>query len=835
MTDEQIAQFSRRIQDLPEKDRDLASEILESYANSVREIQVKAMELEQRNKELSATREKLERERRRYRKLFEFAPDGYLVTDPSGMIIATNQAAVDLLRSTPDGLEGQRLAHYVAHGERGLIQEYLDHLTQTPIESNKVTWELHIRPQEGPLFASVLRVSPMYAEDGTLGGLYWLVHDISERERLSQEAREQRARAEQSYRLVDTIIQHAPEGIIVADQECRIIMSNKAAQDIYRQPVPIGEPLESHARLSLSYPDGTPYPVHELPLSRSALNGEEISGLEMAIIWPDGQRRSLLVNSTPIRDQNERLAGAMAIFQDITAHKRRERTLQFQAKVLDQIADAVIAIDHLDRVTYLNAAAVQRYGVDEDQALGRQLDELYDYGWLNPDEEQVAYKTLQEHGYWRGENMHVTKDGKRLVVESAVSIVTDEHGQPTGLLASMRDITAQWDAEAELQRLYSELQRHADRLEEAVDRRTSALRASEARFRAIFEGAPLGIAILDKDGRIVLSNPALQRILGCRAEQVEHQVLFKAIEDPNKADEGQSLFTQLWNGAYEFFQLEVPLRHQDERSIQGILVVSRIQGMGVSPPLAIALIEDITEQRTAEEALIRSEKLALMGRISASLAHEINNPLQSVIGFLGLAEEMLDDDSEVRRFLQLGMDELERVAGIVTQLHNLGRESDAQKTPTDLTNILERTLMLTRKRSQNQSVQINWNPVEGLPKIPVVPDRIQQVFMNIILNAVEAMPKGGYLQVSSAATDDPPGVTVTFADTGVGIERERLPHIFEPFHTSRPDGLGMGLYVSRQIIQEHGGHIEVKSRLGEGATVTVWLPHPSAMADVQTS
>jgi signal transduction histidine kinase len=237
------------------------------------------------------------------------------------------------------------------------------------------------------------------------------------------------------------------------------------------------------------------------------------------------------------------------------------------------------------------------------------------------------------------------------------------------------------------------------------------------------------------------------------------------------------------------------------------------------------MVEDITEKRTSQEALLRAERLAIAGRLGASLAHEINNPLQSVIGCLGLAEEILEDGAEVRRYLEIAMEELERAAGIVTQLRDLSRETKTKKKePTDLNAFVEKTLMLTRKRCQNRGVEVEWQPAASLPAVPMVPDRMQQVCLNLVLNAVDAMPRGGQLRVSTAATGQPPGVHIRFADTGVGIAPDTLSRIFEPFHSTRNEGLGLGLYISKKVVDEHDGRIEVDSHVGEGTTFTIWLP-----------
>jgi len=236
-------------------------------------------------------------------------------------------------------------------------------------------------------------------------------------------------------------------------------------------------------------------------------------------------------------------------------------------------------------------------------------------------------------------------------------------------------------------------------------------------------------------------------------------------------------------------------------------------------------MEDITEKKKIQESLARTERLAMAGRLGASLAHEINNPVQAVIGCLGLAEEMLEPDSAVNSYLEIAMQELERTAEIVTQLRDLGRESEPKKKePTDLNAFIGRVLLLTRKRCQNQDIEVEWIPAANLPSISSSKEHLQQVLLNVILNAVDAMPRGGKLHLSTVLTSKPRGVGVVIADSGMGIESERLANIFEPFHSSRPDGLGLGLFISKNIIEEHGGKIEVESRVGEGSKFTVWLP-----------
>ena len=132
--------------------------------------------------------------------------------------------------------------------------------------------------------------------------------------------------------------------------------------------------------------------------------------------------------------------------------------------------------------------------------------------------------------------------------------------------------------------------------------------------------------------------------------------------------------------------------------------------------------------------------------------------------------------------------------------------------------------MLTKKQCQKHGVHVEWKPSEKLPMLMLVPDRVNQVFLNLLLNALDAMPDGGCLRVSTGCDDNLVWVWVAFTDTGRGIPPDALSHVFDPFYTTKSEGLGLGLYITRNIVEEHGGHIEVDSAMGEGTTFTVWLP-----------
>lgn len=270
-------------------------------------------------------------------------------------------------------------------------------------------------------------------------------------------------------------------------------------------------------------------------------------------------------------------------------------------------------------------------------------------------------------------------------------------------------------------------------------------------------------------------------------------------------------------------QYETAITNQSGETVP--VEITAAQTVWHSQPADIVVVRDITERKQTQAALIQAEKLAITGKLAASLAHEINNPLQTVIGCLGLAEETLAVGGDLSRYLEIGREELQRTARIVAQLRDLQRPWEPEeREPTDVDTVLERVLTLSRKQCQERRVEVVWRSAEDLPPLMLVPNRMQQVFLNLLFNALDAMPDGGRLQVSATCSSQPDGVRVSFTDSGLGIAPDLLPQIFEPFYSTKADGLGLGLFISQNIVEEHGGCIEVESRLGEGTTFAVWLP-----------
>lgn len=429
---------------------------------------------------------------------------------------------------------------------------------------------------------------------------------------------------------------------------------------------------------------------------------------------------------------------------------------------------------------------------------------------------------LQARGIWSYANVPLITQG---MPAGSLNLGMSSPGQLTSNQVEIsRELAGQVAIAIQQSRLNQRLQRYAEEMEAMVALRTAALQESETRFRSVFENSVLGIALLDRAGHILASNPALQKMMGLNEEELSGMA-FLSHGHSDDLEANRKLYQALASGKLDSYQAERRFIRKDGHECWSELTISRVKKVrATDPDLAIIMAEDITDNKMMQEVLLRTEKLTIAGRLGASLAHDINNPLQAVLGCLGLIDEMLENGSEIRRYLTVAMEELERAAGIVTQLRDLSRDADSKKEPADVNALLERALLLTKKQCQNHGVGVLWSPVTGLPLLSLAPNHMHQVFLNLVLSATEAMPGGGQLHISTHLTSQPAGMCIVFADTRTEADPDKLAQIFDPLYSPRSGDTELGLYISKKIVEEHGGRIDVDSRAGEGTMFTVWLP-----------
>lgn len=430
---------------------------------------------------------------------------------------------------------------------------------------------------------------------------------------------------------------------------------------------------------------------------------------------------------------------------------------------------------------------------------------------------------------------------------------TDVDGSPL-ILQMEADIT-------ERKRVEAELEAHRHHLQELVKERTSQLEAANAQLRAEISDRKLAEETLRKsqqqneflaglihassqplgvgypDGRVGLVNRAFEQLIGYSAEELRSVDWAKMLTPPEwLASEEEKLAELHRTGKPVRYEKEF-IRKDGTRVPVELLVQLVVDSEG-TPQHYFAFVTDITERKRAEDALLRSERLASVGRVAAAIAHEINNPLEAVTNVLFLAKSQGNLPEAARQYLETADEELKRITHITQQSLGFYREPAAPAS-TSVIAVLESALNLLKSkiRTKNAIVEKQWG--EDV-QITAMAGELRQVFSNFLVNSLDAIDQNGLIRLRVSAGASPDGrrhVRITVADNGKGISAETRQHLFEPFFTTKGAvGTGLGLWVSKQIIDKHGGTIRLRSSNDgkrRGTVVSVVLPTEPVPNDVR--
>lgn len=328
-----------------------------------------------------------------------------------------------------------------------------------------------------------------------------------------------------------------------------------------------------------------------------------------------------------------------------------------------------------------------------------------------------------------------------------------------------------------------------------------------------------GIALVDDQCRILRANWMLARWLKTTPATLTGKKCFQVIHGTNTQPDTCPHEQLITRGVAQYSEMDNPVLGRTVRL--KVYPLKDDQGKLVG---SVNVWQDITAEKQLQAQWIHSEKMSATGRLAASLAHEINNPLQAIRGCIDLAQANPESD-KTKRYLAMANEELERLTTIVRRMLDFYKPGNTTRAPTNVRGLIEDVLLLSHKRLQYAKIvtDTQWNT--EIPIINGVGDQLKQVFLNLILNAAEAMPQGGCLNIRGQVVDDgSQWLVISISDTGTGVPANDLDKIFEPFYTTKANGTGMGLAVCHNIITTHGGRITIDSAVGHGSTFTVWLP-----------
>jgi PAS domain S-box-containing protein len=479
-----------------------------------------------------------------------------------------------------------------------------------------------------------------------------------------------------------------------------------------------------------------------------------------------------------------------------TSNLLTETAQNFLMAVIASSDDAIISKDLNGIISSWNEGARRIFGYEAHEIIGQSILRLIPPE-LHPDEDIILAKIRAGERIDHFETIRVRKNGDRFPISVTISPIKDDSGVIVGASKIARDIS---------------------------ERRS----ADESRFRlaAIVESADDAIVSKDLNGVITSWNAGAQRLFGYAEEEIIGQSILRLIPENLRHEEDEILRKIRAGEKIEHYETTRVNKSGELREVAvTISPIRDINGLVIG---ASKIARDISDRKKVERLAIEADKIATTGRMAAAVAHEINNPLASVLNLIFLVRQGGLSAEDSQNCLATAESELERVSHIARQTLGYYRDSGSPS-EVHLRDLMGNVLSVYKSKILTHSIVVDAK-YDDLRKISVHPGEIVQVFSNVTSNAVDAMPHGGKLSIAMTQTKTTArdGLQIIVNDTGHGIRREDLGKVFEPFFTTKGNlGTGIGLWVARQLLERHGGQISISSSTGyddHGTNVTIYLP-----------
>ena len=612
--------------------------------------------------------------------------------------------------------------------------------------------------------------------------------------------------------LLRTLIDNVPDGIYVKDTQGRFLVGNPRLAQL----IGVRSPEELMGKTDFDF-----FPMELAQRYRDdevavLQSGQPMIGREEPCQTKEGQELWLQTTKVRLQDPSGAVVGVVGMGHDITAHKRAEDALRAQHDLLrtmiDNMPDYIYVKDDESRFVVANRALAELVGAKNPEDLLGKSD--FDYF---PRELATAFysdeRAMLQTGQplFNQEERSVDAAGNAKWTSTSKVPLRNRQGETIGIIGIGRDITVGKLAE-------------------------EALRQSEMSFRSVVEGAPYGIFRASVDGRFLRVNSALQEMLGYRTAKELLDVTLGANIFRNPADFQR--LVQLMGGTDEFKDVEMEWKRRDDSPITVLCSGRRVKGEDGNSTYNEVFVQDITERRVLERQLRAAAKMEAVGRLSGGIAHDFNNLLGVIIGYSQMLERKMERDNPLHEYVEEIEKAGQRATALTRQLLAFSRQQILTPKILSLNELVsDMVKMLPRLLGEDIAISTNLEPAIGSVKADQ--GQIEQVVMNLAVNARDAMPSGGRLTIGTAdvvldemyARHHPgakPGkyVMLSVADSGVGMNSETLLHIFEPFFTTKEvgKGTGLGLATVYGIMKQSGGYIWVDSELGKGSCFQIFLP-----------
>jgi two-component system, cell cycle sensor histidine kinase and response regulator CckA len=588
---------------------------------------------------------------------------------------------------------------------------------------------------------------------------------------------------------VDAITSVAPDGTISSWNNGAERIYGYTASEAVGRPITILEP---------------PDRADEIPkILERLLRGERVQAFETVRIRKGGQPIDVSLTVSPVTDSTGKVIATAAVARDVTAHKREEERSRRLAQVVDSATELISTGDREGRITFMNPAFLRAVGWAEHEIIGKSFRDIVLSPNNSPTLLEQIWTGIMEEGGWKGECLHCRKDGTDFPVYLSVGQLRDNAGRVIGNVGIVRDLT-------------------------------EAKRAEERFYKAFhLNPEPITIATVS-EGRYLDVNESFLRITGYRREEVIGRTSLDVKFWERSEDRVKLIEMLKEEGSVRDLEITFRTKFDEPRIALDSADIIEVDGQ----KCVIAILKDITERKALEKHLRQLQKMEAVGQLSGGIAHDFNNLLGVILGYSEILEEGLNRNPKLLKNAREIKKAGQRAASLTRQILAFSRQQVLEPKVLNLNTVVADTGKMLR-RLIGEHIDITSRLAPDLGQVKADQGQIEQVIMNLAVNARDAMPKGGKLIIETRnieldedyALRHPPTVSgqyveLAVTDAGVGMDAQTQSHIFEPFFTTKElgKGTGLGLATVYGVVKQSGGYVWVYSELGLGSTFKIYLP-----------
>jgi two-component system NtrC family sensor kinase len=762
---------------------------------SVKTLKQKVIDLERKLKEYEGrgVQQDIQEVAKRLEKIAEMGDDGIIVFDEDYQIEFGNTVASELTGYPKERLVGMDFRQLLSERDIGYLRQM--HSEVGADESKRVCTEMEVLTQKRLKWDAEVCITIAKMEKGGVK-TYAYLRDITGRKRMEREIREATKRFEK-------IAEMGEDGIIVFDEDSRIEFANQMAAEIMGLPK---DQILGREFFSLIGKRDEEF-LEEMVMRGEGL-GEKVC-TEMSIRTSKDEAKETEVCIAPTRSDDGRIK-TYAYIRDITERKKFEKELKESEEkfrnLFERVRHGLFISTREGRFLDCNQALLEMAGYQDKEEFLK-IDIAKDL-YVSPEDRKAFQRLIEKQGFVKDLEVEFRKkNGERITVLLTAHAKRDEKGRIIDYEGLNIDISERKRMEKELREANEFLM---NMIESSVD----------------------GIIVINMKGDILIFNKGAENILGYKAEEVVGKMNIRSIYEPGVAKEVmEKLRSPDYGGVGKLTSFPIFHRRKDGELIEGDLSASIIYDEEGKEIASIGIFKDLRERlrierelREMQQALLQSEKLAAMGRLTSQIAHELNNPIYGIMNTLELLKTEIPPESKRRRILELSLSETQRLSEMLRNMLSFSKPEEEKRRPIKINELIEGILLVMEKQLKESNIKVETHFDGEIPEVMASTNQMRQVMLNIFKNAKEAMPKGGTLTVRTSREDNQ--VLIHIQDTGMGIPEGIRDKIFEAFFTTKQKvkGVGLGLSVCYGIIKDHGGEIKVESEEEKGTTFTISLP-----------